>query len=308
MNRRYRIILGFVLLVGAVVWVTVRPRGDSGGVGVGVADPVHPPAASSTLATVPETATEELLSARAKISQLEARVRELEEQLEALRPRKTPALGGTQNGRRSWGPEQATGVPDTMQAGDFATAWASLEPDSGPEWLVVDFSKEVEVAQVRVRETLGPGTIFMVSAILADGSEKILWHGTEPAAEAPVEMEFNPSSKVRSRRIRIQLDTSAVKGWNEIDAVELVGTDGTRQWASGAWASSTYADRGSKTLHFMNTRRLDQIGPDVAPDAAAVMIQQAEAARMELDRQTRLLELKKKQDAVDGAVPRPSGE
>jgi hypothetical protein len=174
--------------------------------------------------------------------------------------------------------------------------------------LVVDFPKEVEVAQVRVRETLGPGTIFMVSAILADGSEKILWHGTEPAAEAPVEMEFNPSSKVRSRRIRIQLDTSVVKGWNEIDAVELVGTDGTRQWASGAWASSTYADRGSKTLHFMNTRRLDQIGPDVAPDAAAVMIQQAEAARMELDRQTRLLELKKKQDAVDGAVPRPSGE
>jgi hypothetical protein len=58
----------------------------------------------------------------------------------------------------------------------------------------------------------------------------------------------------------------------------------------------------------MNTRRLDQIGPDVAPDAAAVMIQQAEAARMELDGQTRLLELKKKQDAVDGAVPRPSGE
>jgi hypothetical protein len=38
------------------------------------------------------------------------------------------------------------------------------------------------------------------------------------------------------------------------------------------------------------------------------MIEQEAADRMELERQTRSLELKKKQDAVDGAVPRPSGE
>jgi hypothetical protein len=46
----------------------------------------------------------------------------------------------------------------------------------------------------------------------------------------------------------------------------------------------------------------------VAPDAGAVMIEQEAADRMELERQTRLIEFWKKQDAVDGAVPRPSGE
>ncbi len=306
MKRSYWITLGFVMFVGWLVWMRSHSWGLSARAAAEDPDPGQTAQASSVPVSV--TASAELLSARAKISQLEARVRELEEQLEAFKPRAKPTLGGPQDGRRPWGPEQATGVPDTLQAGDYRTAWASLEADSGPEWLVVDFPKEVEVAQVRVRETLGPGTIFMVSAILADGSEKILWRGTEPAAEAPVEMEFNPSSQVRSRRIRIQLDTTVVKGWNEIDAVELVGADGTRQWASGAWASSTYADRVSAPLNISSTRRLGRPGPVVAPDAGVLMVEQEAAGRMELERQTRSLELRMKQDAVDGAVPRPSAE
>jgi hypothetical protein len=308
MKRSYWITLGFVMFLGGLVWMRSHSGGESARAVAENPDPGLTNRAASVPALVSESSSAELLSARAKISQLEARVRELEAELEVFKPRAKPTLGGSQDGRRPWGPEQATGVPDTMQAGDYRTAWASLEADAGPEWLVVDFPKEVEVAQVRVRETLGPGTIFMVSAILADGSEKILWHGTEPAAEAPVEMEFNPSSKVRSRRIRIQLDTTVVKGWNEIDAVELVGTDGTRQWASGAWASSTYADRVSGPLNISSPRRLDRPGPVVATDAGAVMIEQEAADRMELERQTRSIELKKKQDAVNGAVPRPSGE
>lgn len=310
MKRSYWITLGFVMFVGGLVWM----RSPFWGVPTRAAAENPDPGQTASAPTVPlpvsEPSSAELLSARAKISQLEARVRELEEQLEAFKPRAKPILGGTQKGRRSWGPEQATGAPDTLQAGDHPTAWASLEPDAGPEWLVMDFPKEVEVAQVRVRETLGPGTIFMVSAILADGSEKILWHGTEPAAEAPVEMEFNPSSQVRSRRIRIQLDTTVVKGWNEIDAVELVGTDGTRQWASGAWASSTYADRGSPPLNISSTRRLGRSGLVVAPDAGAVIIEQEAADRMELERQTRSVELKRKQDemSVDLFVPGQPGE
>lgn len=308
MKRSYWITLGFVMFLGGLVWMKSHPGGESARAAAEDPDPGLTNRAASVPALVSESSSAELLSARAKISQLEARVRELEEELEAFKPRAKPTLGGPQDGRRPWGPEQATGAPDTLQAGDYRTAWASLEADSGPEWLVVDFPKEVEVAQVRVRETLGPGTIFMVSAILADGSERILWHGTEPAAEAPVEMEFNPSSQVRSRRIRIQLDTTVVKGWNEIDAVELVGADGTRQWASGAWASSTYADRVSAPLNISSTRRLGRSGPAVATDAGALMIEQEAADRMELERLTRSIELKKKQDAVDGAVPRPSGE
>lgn len=310
MKRSYWITFGFVMFVGGLVWMRSHSWGDPARAVAENPDPGKAAPASSVPLPVLEPASAELLSARSKISQLEARVRELEEQLEALNPRPKPSVAPTQKGRRSWGPEQATGAPDTLQAGDHPTAWASLEPDAGPEWLVMDFPKEVEVAQVRVRETLGPGTIFMVSAILTDGSEKILWHGTEPAAEAPVEMEFNPSSQVRSRRIRIQLDTTLVKGWNEIDAVELVGTDGTRQWASGAWASSTYADRGSLPLNISSTRRVGRSEPVVAPDAGVVIIEQEAADRMEVERLTRSIDLKRKRDgmSVDLFVPGQPGE
>ena len=32
--------------------------------------------------------------------------------------------------RRPWGPEQAAGKPDTVEAGDGPTAWAALLPDA----------------------------------------------------------------------------------------------------------------------------------------------------------------------------------
>lgn len=306
MKRRHSIAAGFALMVGLAVWVLSRPRVPSWQPADAIRDPVSVPAASARGGAPEGGASEELLAARSRIARLEARVRELEGQLEALQPR-TSALPQPSAGRRSWGPEQMIGAPDTEQAGDFRTAWASLEPDGGPEWVVVDFPKEVEVGQVRVRETLGPGTIFMVSAILADGSEKILWHGTEPAAEAPVEMEFNPSSQVRSRRIRVQLDTSKVSGWNEIDAVELVGTDGTRQWASGAWASSTYADadRGGKNL---GVRTLGRSEPAIGFEAYQSAVAAEAEAQKELVREKHLLELRKKADAMDGFGLRPSGE
>lgn len=251
MPTRTALFLVLLLAVGVGVWkgTSARQRTmghtepapaapDAGTADEGVQPDVPSPAPGH------EATQQALAAARARIVSLEARVRELESRLSGnetapnVRFHRPLGLG--------WSPSQATGEPDTMQAGDFQTAWASLEPDGGTEWLVVDFPRIVQVRQIRVRETLGPGTIFMVSAILPDKTEKVLWHGTEPTAVAPVEMEFTPSVEVEARRIRIQLDTTRVPGWNEIDAVELVGADGSRQWASAAWASSSYADRMSR--------------------------------------------------------------
>jgi hypothetical protein len=143
---------------------------------------------------------------------------------------------------RQWGPEQATGKPDTLTAGDIPTAWASLQPDAGAEWLEVSFPNPVEIAEIRIRETYNPGAISKVSAFLDSQKEQILWSGRAKPAPAPHELSIVPREKTISNRVKIHLDTRRVKGWNEIDAVELVGTDGTRQWASKATASSTFAE------------------------------------------------------------------
>lgn len=149
-----------------------------------------------------------------------------------------PAVHG-----RAWGPEQAVGPPDTMQAGDYSTAWAPRMPDGGAEWLKVDFAKETQIAEVIVRETYNPGTVIKVTAVLRGGEETTIWEGDEPPAQAPVDRSFPVTrGKVVAKSVTIHLDTSKVAGWNEIDAVELIGTDGSRQWASQATASSSYAD------------------------------------------------------------------
>jgi hypothetical protein len=148
-----------------------------------------------------------------------------------------------------WSPAQATGAPDTFQAGDMRSAWASQNPDGGPEWLRLEYERPVEIAQVRVRETYNPGALTSISAVLTNGSEITLWQGEEPKGEAPFESEFTVTNRVVAGTIIVHLDTRLVPGWNEIDAVELVGRDGARQWAKSATASSLFGQRALPGLN-----------------------------------------------------------
>jgi len=142
---------------------------------------------------------------------------------------------------RAWGPEQATGAPDCKGAGDQRTAWASLQPDGGEQWLETSYETPVQVAQIRVLENDNPGAIARIVAIMDGGTEVPLWSGDEPKMPAPADQYFNVRPGVVASKVRIVLDTNKVPGWNEIDAVELIGRDGSRQWATSATASSTYA-------------------------------------------------------------------
>jgi hypothetical protein len=147
----------------------------------------------------------------------------------------------------SWGVGQAVGEPDTMTAGDHGTAWAPATADGGTEWLQLTYEKPVEVAQVRVRETCGAGAVAKVVAVLDGGVERVIWEGRESAGEGIVDAPFNAPPGIVARGVKVYLDTARVPGWNEIDAVELIGRDGTRQWAQSASASSSYGS-GAGTL------------------------------------------------------------
>jgi len=154
-----------------------------------------------------------------------------------------PASAPAPGAKRSWGPEQVIGEPDTLTAGDIPTAWAPLEQNGGEEWLKLDYAQAVDITEVRVRETYNPGAVAKVTAVLPGGREVTLWEGVEPRHEAPVEMGFAVTAAVRAATVKVYLDTRRVPGWNEIDAVQLLGRDGSQQWATNATASSTYADR-----------------------------------------------------------------
>lgn len=146
--------------------------------------------------------------------------------------------------KRRWGHEQATGAPDTQQAGDIPTAWASKNPDGSVEWLKLDYAQAVDLQQINVLESHQPGAISKVAAIMPDGSERVVWEGTmDPSTENErVNTSFPVGEDIQAQSVKVYVDTSRVPGWNEIDAVELVGRDGSRQWATGSSASSSYAD------------------------------------------------------------------
>jgi hypothetical protein len=143
---------------------------------------------------------------------------------------------------RAWSAAQATGAPDTPIAEDNPTAWASKQGDMGEVTIDLDYETAVRVDEVRVRETYNPGAVVRILALEPGGGWDLLWEGVAVVEGAP--RWFAPPVRRTSyavRRIRIVLDTDRVGGWNEIDAVELVG-DGRRQWATTAQASSSYAD------------------------------------------------------------------
>ena len=154
-------------------------------------------------------------------------------------------------GGPSWSPGQAAGAPNTRDHGDYSTAWAPQAQDGGAEWLQLKYAKSVEIGEITIHETYNPGAVSRVSALMPDRSERVIWQGTMSAEDGVIERAIKVPKGIRSDQIRVELDTSRVPGWNEIDAVELVGTDGSRQWATESTASS-YFGQGSK-IYSMDT-------------------------------------------------------
>jgi hypothetical protein len=171
--------------------------------------------------------------------------------------------GGTPaNGPRPWGPEQATGAPDTWpNAGDLGTAWASQTQDGQREWLELTYDAPVRPLAVTVYETYNPGAVDRITGFDAPGNEIELWSGSDPIpagrekgiAVIPVQPVFDLT------RIRVYLDSPKVQGWNEIDAVGLLDAAGTTHWAKSATASSTYADVGNEVPIEVLSTDLDRL-------------------------------------------------
>jgi len=144
----------------------------------------------------------------------------------------------------NWSPGQATGPPDTPTGGDRVTAWASQTQDGQREWLLLDYAQAVEPRAVRVYEINSTGAVDRVTAFDASGKEVEAWAGADPTPPggsiATSEIPLRPLG-FATKRIKVYLDSQRVKGWNEIDAVGLVGPKNKVQWAEAVEASSTYA-------------------------------------------------------------------
>lgn len=144
--------------------------------------------------------------------------------------------------KRSWGPEQVVGKPDTDRAGDIQTAWASASPDNQEEWLLVEYAQPVHIKEVHVHETYNPGALTKATAFKADGSEVEIWKGKDPSAGKDIGVSvLTLNQPLWATRVKLYLDSPNVPGWNEIDAVGVKDGQGKMHWAAAVAASSTFA-------------------------------------------------------------------
>lgn len=165
----------------------------------------------------------------------------------AEKPR--PLAPGTAAGA-DWSPQRATGPRDVFAAGDSVNAWATAQADAGAEWLTLTYAEALPIAEIRIWQNDAPGAIARVT-VTVDGREVEVWKGRDAvgAARAPVEKVVTLAKPYLGDTVTVHLDTARVSGWNEIDAVEIVGADGRRAWAASATASSTYATAGGAPVH-----------------------------------------------------------
>ncbi|HEY6643912.1 hypothetical protein [Povalibacter sp.] len=127
----------------------------------------------------------------------------------------------------SYTPFAATGVPNVEKYSDNGNSWATATPDKGIEWLEVTFGRPVQATQIRIRQNYNPGAIIKVELIAERGSKQTVWQGVDDQAYAPgtigwFDRSFDKTTD-KIKGARITLATNAVPGWNEIDAVQLLG-------------------------------------------------------------------------------------
>ena len=127
-----------------------------------------------------------------------------------------------------WSAEQAIGEPDSPGCGDYKFSWASAASDS-IDTLTLRFPDLVYPLEIRIYESFNPDQVVKVEVKDPEGGGfyTVLQKNPIPVDRpCPYELVVPVEGiDFMSDTIRITVDQSQLGlGWNEIDAVQLVGT------------------------------------------------------------------------------------
>ena len=122
---------------------------------------------------------------------------------------------------------QMIGKPNVKAYGDDINAWSPAEQNKGNEWIRASYSKTVNATEVRVRQNYGPGAISKVELFDEKGQSHLIWEGSDNSKYVPNKIQYFtisfPKTKYKVNSVKVTLATDKVPGWNEIDAIQLIG-------------------------------------------------------------------------------------
>lgn len=138
------------------------------------------------------------------------------------------AVASSEYGNPQWAASQATGEPDTFECGDMDTAWASLTSDT-EEWLELTYDVPVWASNVNIVQSYHPNQVVRVELQGLEGQYQVVYEA-DPSQESrcPFTLEIIVQEpEFAAQKVVVAIDQSILGlGWNEIDAVELIGDVG----------------------------------------------------------------------------------
>ena len=125
-----------------------------------------------------------------------------------------------------WSASQATGAPDVDSCGDNGYAWASSS-SSGTDSIELKYDIPVSPTEISIYQSFNPSQVIEVDIVDLNGEAWIAWTGEPETVEncpdlMTITLELDEPLYID--RVVIYIDQSVLQtGYNEIDAVELVG-------------------------------------------------------------------------------------
>ena len=136
--------------------------------------------------------------------------------------------GSSEFSSPEWSAEQVKGEPDSPGCGDYQFSWASAASDS-IDTLTVYFPILIYPREIIIHESFNPDQVVKVEIQDPEGEgfyTVLQKNPTQVDRPCPYELVVPVEGiDFKSNTVRITIDQSQLGlGWNEIDAVQLIGT------------------------------------------------------------------------------------
>jgi hypothetical protein len=136
------------------------------------------------------------------------------------------ATASSQYGSDSWSAMQATGAPNVENCEDSVRAWASVGANT-KEWIELTYATPVFPTEINIHMNYNPSQITEIQIIdVNNDAYTVVETYPEYVDFCPdvYQISLELTKQIYVDRVRILLDQSVLGlGWNEIDAVELIG-------------------------------------------------------------------------------------
>jgi hypothetical protein len=157
--------------------------------------------------------------------------------------------------------QQVLGAPDVYpEHGISPKAWTPSSMNSPSEWLTLELPRAVAITSIDIYETNAPGYCVGVSLEMPNGEWDTVWSGSPQLDESSTSRSriFSPALKptwYKTRRIRLDVDTSGLYDFYQIDAVRALGRSSL--WSTHVIQSSC---QGGPNSTFCNASHNQLVG------------------------------------------------